>query len=46
VAAAASDASGYAPASSLEALDAWMIATEAGPPLSDAEEAAALDYLR
>jgi anti-sigma-K factor RskA len=46
VAAAASDASGYAPASSLEALDAWMIATEAGPPLSDAEEAAALDDLR
>jgi anti-sigma factor RsiW len=46
VAAAASDASGYAPASSLDALDAWMSATEAGPPLSDAEEAAALDDLR
>jgi anti-sigma factor RsiW len=46
VAAAASDASGYAPASSLDALDAWMGATEAGPPLSDAEEAAALDALR
>ena len=46
VAAAASDDNGYAPASSLDALDAWMGATEAGPPLSDAEEAAALDALR
>jgi hypothetical protein len=46
VAAAATDESGYAPASSLDALDAWMNASEAGPPLSDADEAAALDALR
>jgi hypothetical protein len=46
VATAAPDADGYAPASSLDALDAWLNASEAGPPLSDAEEAAALDALR
>lgn len=46
VTAAAADAGGYAPASSLEALDAWLNATEAGAPLSDDEEAAALAELR
>jgi anti-sigma factor RsiW len=46
VATAAPDADGYAPASSLDALDAWLNASEAGPPLSEAEEAAALDTLR
>lgn len=42
VAAAASDATGYAPASSLDTLDAWLSAIEAGAPLSDDEEAKAL----
>jgi anti-sigma factor RsiW len=46
VAAAATDAEGYAPASSLDTLDAWLSATEAGAPLSDEEEAAALATLR
>jgi hypothetical protein len=46
VAAAATDADGYAPASSLDALDAWLGATDAGAPLSDEDEAAALDALR
>jgi hypothetical protein len=45
VAAAGGD-EGYAPASSLETLDAWLVATEAGAPLSDADEAAALSALR
>jgi anti-sigma factor RsiW len=46
VAAVATDAVGYAPASSLDTLDAWLSATEAGAPLSDDEEAAALAALR
>ncbi|WP_299677672.1 hypothetical protein [uncultured Roseobacter sp.] len=45
VAAAATDA-GYAPASSLEVLDAYLTASEAGPPLEPDAEAAALDALR
>lgn len=39
---AASDAGGYAPASSLETLDAYLSATGAGAPLSAEGEAAAL----
>jgi anti-sigma factor RsiW len=46
VVAAATDAGGYAPASSLETLDAWLSATGAGAPLSDAEEKTALGALR
>lgn len=46
VAAAASDDSGYAPASSLDTLDAWLSAIEAGAPLSEDEEAKALADLR
>ncbi|MFN5998655.1 MAG: zf-HC2 domain-containing protein [Paracoccaceae bacterium] len=46
VAAPASDDTGYAPASSLDTLDAWLSAIEAGAPLSDAEEADALADLR
>lgn len=46
IAAAAPDATGYAPASSLEALDAFLTATGAGAPLSAAEETAALQALR
>lgn len=46
VAAAASDDTGYAPASSLETLDAWLSAIEAGAPMSEDEEAAALADLR
>jgi anti-sigma factor RsiW len=46
VAATAVDADGYVPASSLETLDAWLSAVEAGAPLSDDEEAAALATLR
>lgn len=42
VAAAASDDTGYAPASSLDTLDAWLSAIEAGAPLSEDEEAKAL----
>jgi hypothetical protein len=40
--AADAGAQGYAPASSLDALDAWLTATGAGAPLSPAEEAARL----
>ncbi len=40
--AAGSGADGYAPASSLDALDAWLSATGAAAPLSPADEAAAL----
>lgn len=40
------DAAGYAPASSLETLDAWLASIEAGAPLTDDEEAAALAELR
>lgn len=45
VASASADADGYVPASSLETLDAWLSAVEAGAPLSDDEEAAALATL-
>lgn len=40
--AADAGAEGYAPASSLEALDAWLVATGAGAPLALEDEAAAL----
>lgn len=43
---AANDEGSYAPASSLEALDAYMMAIGAGPPLSDDDERAVLDDLR
>jgi hypothetical protein len=46
VATPAPDADGYVPASSLDALDAWLTASEAGSPLSEAEETAALAALR
>jgi hypothetical protein len=46
VAAASTDAEGYAPASSIDALDAWLSATEAGAPLPEAAEEAALRDLR
>ncbi len=46
IAASGSDDTGYAPASSLEALDAYLGATEAGPPLSVEDEAAVLADLR
>jgi hypothetical protein len=46
IAAAAADDTGYAPASSLEALDAYLTATNAGAPLSLTDEAAALSALR
>jgi hypothetical protein len=46
VAAGAAEDEGYAPASSLEVLDAWMSASEAGAPLSAGDEAAALSALR
>lgn len=45
IAAAAADTDGYAPASSLETLDAFMVATGAGAPLSAEDEAAALQAL-
>ena len=43
---AAGGEAGYAPASSLDALDAWAAANGAGAPMSPAEEAAALAGLR
>ena len=46
VAAAAGDDTGYAPASSLDTLDAWLSAIEASAPLSEDEEAEALADLR
>lgn len=46
VAAARADGTAYTPASSLETLDAWLAAIEAGAPLSDEAEAAALADLR
>lgn len=46
VAAAAEGDQGYAPASSLETLDAYLSAMGAGAPLSDKEERTALDALR
>ena len=45
VAARGTDDSGYAPASSLETLDAYLTATGAGAPLSPEEEAAFLSAL-
>jgi surface antigen len=46
VATAAAGGTGYVPASSLDALDGWLAAVEAGAPLSNDEEAAALADLR
>jgi hypothetical protein len=46
VASAVGDDTGYSPASSLDTLDAWLSAIEAGAPLSDDEEAKALAELR
>ncbi len=46
IAAVGADDTGYAPASSLEALDAYLTATNAGAPLASDEEAAALAELR
>jgi anti-sigma factor RsiW len=40
--AASADDSGYAPASSLDSLDAWLMAIDAGPPMDAEAEAAAL----
>ena len=40
-----SEGSGYAPASSLETLDAYLGAIHAGPPMSDDDEAVALSQL-
>ncbi|TIN32241.1 MAG: anti-sigma factor, partial [Mesorhizobium sp.] len=37
---------GYAPASSTEALDAYLSAIEAGAPMSAEEEVKALDEIR
>jgi hypothetical protein len=45
IAAAATDDTGYAPASSLDALDAYLSATNAGAPLPLTEEATALSAL-
>ncbi len=45
VAAGAAESDSYAPASSLETLDAYMVATGAGAPLSAEDEAAALQAL-
>ncbi|GFE48427.1 anti-sigma factor [Roseobacter cerasinus] len=46
VASAAATETGYAPASSLEILDAYLAANEAGPPLDLQAEAEALQSLR
>lgn len=46
VVAAGADETGYAPASSLETLDAYLMAIGAGSPLSVDEEAAALSAIR
>lgn len=46
VAAAAATDTGYAPASSLDTLDAYLSANNAGPPLDPSDEAAALAALR
>ena len=46
IATAVPDATGYAPASSLETLDAYLSASGAGAPLSATDEAAALQALR
>lgn len=46
IAAAGATDTGYAPASSLEALDAYLSASSAGDPLDPAAEAAALAALR
>jgi anti-sigma factor RsiW len=45
IAAGAAETDGYAPASSLETLDAYMLSTGAGAPLSAEDEAAALRAL-
>jgi hypothetical protein len=45
IAAAVADETGYAPASSIEALDAYLSATNAGAPLPPADEAASLAKL-
>jgi hypothetical protein len=45
IASAPADETGYAPASSLEALDAYLAVTNAGAPLALADEAAALSAL-
>jgi anti-sigma factor RsiW len=45
IAAGAADSDSYAPASSLETLDAYLMATGAGAPLSAEDEAAALQAL-
>jgi hypothetical protein len=37
---------GYAPASALETLDAWMVSTEAQPPMSSTEEIEALGEIQ
>ncbi|MCV0394702.1 MAG: anti-sigma factor [Rhizobiaceae bacterium] len=44
--AAPAGAEGYAPASSMDALEAYLSAIEAGPPLSEEEEAEALAGVR
>ena len=46
VAAAAATNTGYAPASSLDTLDAYLSANDAGPPLDPEAEAAALAAIR
>ncbi|MBW4709202.1 hypothetical protein KX928_15530 [Roseobacter sp. YSTF-M11] len=46
IAAAAASDTGYAPASSLDTLDAYLSANDAGPPLDPDAEAAALSTLR
>lgn len=46
IAAAGAGEDSYAPASSLEALDAYLSASDAGPPLDPDAEAAALERLR
>jgi anti-sigma factor RsiW len=45
IASAAADGDGYVPASSLETLDAYLVASGAGAPLSAEDEAAALRTL-
>jgi hypothetical protein len=45
IAAAATDETGYAPASSLEALDAYLTATNASAPMTPADETTALSNL-
>lgn len=42
--AAQADDSGYAPASSLDSLEAWLVAIDAGPPMDPENEAAVLEH--